>query len=82
VGTPYPDRSGFLGVVRRIERRSVFVPGRERIGESDRGLEPRAVLLKEVATKRGPASTVISLCSLYAYTRALFSDDADPLTRV
>jgi hypothetical protein len=29
-------------------------------------------------THRDPAATVSSLCSLYAYTRALFSDDVDP----
>ena len=34
---------------------------------------------KFVFTHRDPASTVSSLCSLYAYTRALFSDDVDPL---
>jgi hypothetical protein len=32
-----------------------------------------------VFTHRDPAETVSSLCSLYAYTRALFSDDVDPL---
>ena len=32
-----------------------------------------------VVTGASPASTVSSLCSLYAYTRALFSDDVDPL---
>jgi len=31
-----------------------------------------------VFTHRDPATTVSSLCSLYAYTRALFSDDIDP----
>ena len=31
-----------------------------------------------VFTHRDPASTISSLCSLYAYTRALFSDDVDP----
>ena len=31
-----------------------------------------------VFTHRDPAQTVSSLCSLYAYTRALFSDDVDP----
>ena len=31
-----------------------------------------------VFTHRDPAKTVSSLCSLYAYTRALFSDDVDP----
>ena len=31
-----------------------------------------------VFTHRDPATTVSSLCSLYAYTRALFSDDVDP----
>lgn len=31
-----------------------------------------------VFTHRDPAETVSSLCSLYAYTRALFSDDVDP----
>jgi hypothetical protein len=32
-----------------------------------------------VFTHRDPATTISSLCSLYAYTRALFSDDVDPL---
>ena len=32
-----------------------------------------------VFTHRDPAMTISSLCSLYAYTRALFSDDVDPL---
>jgi hypothetical protein len=32
-----------------------------------------------VFTHRDPATTMSSLCSLYAYTRALFSDDIDPL---
>ncbi|MFW2387054.1 MAG: sulfotransferase family protein [Polyangiales bacterium] len=32
-----------------------------------------------VFTHRDPATTMSSLCSLYAYTRALFSDDVDPL---
>jgi len=32
-----------------------------------------------VLTHRDPAMTISSLCSLYAYTRALFSDDVDPL---
>ncbi|MFA9470601.1 MAG: sulfotransferase [Deltaproteobacteria bacterium] len=31
-----------------------------------------------VFTHRDPAATMSSLCSLYAYTRALFSDDVDP----
>jgi hypothetical protein len=31
-----------------------------------------------VFTHRDPATTMSSLCSLYAYTRALFSDDVDP----
>ena len=31
-----------------------------------------------VFTHRDPASTISSMCSLYAYTRALFSDDVDP----
>jgi len=31
-----------------------------------------------VFTHRDPATTISSLCSLYAYTRALFSDDVDP----
>jgi hypothetical protein len=31
-----------------------------------------------VFTHRDPAETISSLCSLYAYTRALFSDDVDP----
>ncbi len=31
-----------------------------------------------VFTHRDPARTMSSLCSLYAYTRALFSDDVDP----
>lgn len=31
-----------------------------------------------VFTHRDPAQTVSSMCSLYAYTRALFSDDVDP----
>ena len=31
-----------------------------------------------VFTHRDPATTLSSLCSLYAYTRALFSDDVDP----
>jgi hypothetical protein len=31
-----------------------------------------------VFTHRDPATTMSSLCSLYAYTRALFSDDIDP----
>jgi len=31
-----------------------------------------------VFTHRDPAVTLSSLCSLYAYTRALFSDDVDP----
>ena len=31
-----------------------------------------------VFTHRDPVATVSSLCSLYAYTRALFSDDVDP----
>jgi len=31
-----------------------------------------------VFTHRDPAVTMSSLCSLYAYTRALFSDDIDP----
>lgn len=31
-----------------------------------------------VFTHRDPAKTISSLCSLYAYTRALFSDDVDP----
>ena len=31
-----------------------------------------------VFTHRDPATTISSLCSLYAYTRALFSDDIDP----
>jgi len=33
-----------------------------------------------VFTHRDPATTMSSLCSLYAYTRALFSDDVDPQT--
>ena len=31
-----------------------------------------------VFTHRDPAETLSSMCSLYAYTRALFSDDVDP----
>ncbi len=31
-----------------------------------------------VFTHRDPATTISSMCSLYAYTRALFSDDVDP----
>jgi hypothetical protein len=31
-----------------------------------------------VFTHRDPATTISSLCSLYAYTRALFSEDIDP----
>jgi len=31
-----------------------------------------------VFTHRDPATTISSLCSLYAHTRALFSDDVDP----
>jgi hypothetical protein len=31
-----------------------------------------------VFTHRDPVTTMSSLCSLYAYTRALFSDDVDP----
>ncbi len=31
-----------------------------------------------VFTHRDPATTISSMCSLYAYTRALFSDDIDP----
>ena len=31
-----------------------------------------------VFTHRDPATTLSSVCSLYAYTRALFSDDVDP----
>jgi hypothetical protein len=31
-----------------------------------------------VFTHRDPASTISSMCSLYAYTRALFSDDVNP----
>jgi hypothetical protein len=34
---------------------------------------------KLVFTHRDPAATLSSLCSLHAYTRALFSDDVDPL---
>jgi hypothetical protein len=33
-----------------------------------------------VFTHRDPATTMSSLCSLYAYTRALFSDEVDPQT--
>jgi hypothetical protein len=32
-----------------------------------------------VFTHRDPATTISSMCSLYAYTRALFSDDVDPM---
>jgi len=39
------------------------------------GLFPDA---RFVFTHRDPAATMSSLCSLYAYTRALFSDDVDP----
>lgn len=33
-----------------------------------------------VFTHRDPAATISSMCSLYAYTRALFSDQVDPRT--
>lgn len=32
-----------------------------------------------VFTHRDPATTISSMCSLYAYTRALFSDDVNPM---